>query len=392
MDTEQPARNIAEEPTSLGKANGPVGHNVPDGFVPKLSGDLVWEGSSYATTSEKYVRVLSAAEIEEVELAMKYFKNLALPYGLISPQTFPLSRQLATDLAGISDTLHTGRGFNVVRGLNSSKYTMEDNIIIYMGIVSHITPVFGADPDKMVLGHVRDATKDAVLPGDHRKLAVSKYPEFLNFHTDVGLGDIVSLYTYGMAATGGSQQLASFWRIYNELVEHRPDVLATLCQGWPIEGKDPETLLPKDLDRPLIFCEKERVIIQLSRQVLLGTTNLPRSAELPSLNASQIEALAVLDELCNKYSFVVEQQQGDILFVNNFGILHARDAWKDSCDRKRHLFRILSKDPRNAWDKPAIVADEWEKNLSYDPATLFIPLADFDPRGRTACAASDAHG
>ncbi|KAF3284333.1 hypothetical protein TWF970_011552 [Orbilia oligospora] len=391
MCTEEQARSISEETTSLGKANGSVRQNVPDGFVSKLSGDLVWEGSSYAT-SEKYVRVLSAVEIEEVELAAKHFKNLALPYGLISPQTFPLGCQLATDLAGISDTLHTGRGFSVVRGLNSPKYTIEDNIIIYMGILSHITPVFGADPDKMALGHIRDATKDAILPGDDRKLAVSKYPNFLNFHTDVGVGDILSLYTYQMPSSGGSQRLASFWRIYNELVEHKPDVLATLCHGWPIEGKDPETLLPKDLDRPLVFCEKEKIIIQLSRQVLLGTTNLPRSAGLPPLNASQIEALAALDELCNKYSFVVEQKQGDILCVNNFGILHARDAWTDTPDHKRHILRILSKDPRHAWDKPALVADEWEKNLSYDPATLYIPLADFDPRGKTACAASDAHG
>ncbi|EGX45832.1 hypothetical protein AOL_s00117g37 [Orbilia oligospora ATCC 24927] len=358
MCTEEQARSISEETTSLGKANGSVRQNVPDGFVSKLSGDLVWEGSSYAT-SEKYVRVLSAVEIEEVELAAKHFKR---------------------------------RGFSVVRGLNSPKYTIEDNIIIYMGILSHITPVFGADPDKMALGHIRDATKDAIIPGDDRKLAVSKYPNFLNFHTDVGLGDILSLYTYQMPSSGGSQRLASFWRIYNELVEHKPDVLATLCHGWPIEGKDPETLLPKDLDRPLVFCEKEKIIIQLSRQVLLGTTNLPRSAGLPPLNASQIEALAALDELCNKYSFVVEQKQGDILCVNNFGILHARDAWTDTPDHKRHILRILSKDPRHAWDKPALVADEWEKNLSYDPATLYIPLADFDPRGKTACAASDAHG
>ncbi|GKZ28150.1 hypothetical protein AbraCBS73388_011844, partial [Aspergillus brasiliensis] len=54
------------------------------------------------------------------------------------------------------------------------------------------------------------------------------------FHTDEG--DIVSLFALSAAAQGGQSQLASSWRVYNELADKRPDLIRTLAEDWPHDG------------------------------------------------------------------------------------------------------------------------------------------------------------
>lgn len=91
------------------------------------------------------------------------------------------------------------------------------------------------------LGHVRDATKQ-VVPSWAKDigLAGSKIPVAMDFHSDRFSGDILALHVRndGGAGSGGEQYLASFWRIYNELLENEPGVLETMAEAnWPFELK-----------------------------------------------------------------------------------------------------------------------------------------------------------
>jgi hypothetical protein len=45
--------------------------------------------------------------------------------------------------------------------------------------------------------------------------------------------------------------------------------------------------------------------------------------------------------------------RGDLTFINNFGILHARDAFQDTGSQRRYLVRIWLKNPSLAWALPA---------------------------------------
>jgi len=55
----------------------------------------------------------------------------------VSRQTFPLPT-LQSKLDGVSKTLHFGRGFTVLRGLEPKKYSPFDNVIIYLGVTNYI--------------------------------------------------------------------------------------------------------------------------------------------------------------------------------------------------------------------------------------------------------------
>jgi hypothetical protein len=50
---------------------------------------------------------------------------------------FPLPK-LAPQLAQCAKTIHEGRGFFVLRGLDQLNYSVEDSTIIYLGIASYI--------------------------------------------------------------------------------------------------------------------------------------------------------------------------------------------------------------------------------------------------------------
>lgn len=156
--------------------------------------------------------------------------------GFITPETFPLPT-LHPILRDISRELHLGHGFKVLRGLPVTKHGREDNIIIYAGVSSHIGPLRGRQdtqlegkPADVVLNHIKNLSDTA----DKDRIGAPAYTTDKQvFHTDAG--DIVSLFALSVAAEGGQSQLSSSWRVYNELAETRPDLIATLADDWVAE-------------------------------------------------------------------------------------------------------------------------------------------------------------
>jgi hypothetical protein len=60
----------------------------------------------------------------------------------VNKSTFPLPN-LAPRLHEVAETVHNGRGFVVLRGLQPDKYSNIDNILLYLGITSYIAETRG---------------------------------------------------------------------------------------------------------------------------------------------------------------------------------------------------------------------------------------------------------
>ena len=88
---------------------------------------------------------------------------------------------------------------------------------------------------------MRDATKEIVPTwAKNIGLAGSKITAAMDFHSDRFSGDILALHVRndGGDDAGGEQYVASFWRIYNELLEKDAEVLETMArEDWPFELK-----------------------------------------------------------------------------------------------------------------------------------------------------------
>jgi hypothetical protein len=59
----------------------------------------------------------------------------------------------------VSEDIHDGRGFAVLCGLDPEKYSMLDNILLYVGITSHIAEIRGyQDYDGRMLGKLMSSS------------------------------------------------------------------------------------------------------------------------------------------------------------------------------------------------------------------------------------------
>lgn len=82
---------------------------------------------------------------------------------------------------------------------------------------------------------------------------------------------------------------------------------------------------------------------------------------VPELSPEQRNALDVLFTLASKYRLCLDIKPGDIVFLNNWALLHARDAYADSDSQRRHLVRLWLRNSGSlGWPVPESMKTPWE--------------------------------
>ncbi|KAI0855004.1 hypothetical protein F4860DRAFT_58924 [Xylaria cubensis] len=327
------------------------------GFPTRLDGPGVWNGSDF-TASEQYVQQLDEADLEDIDQALRAYQESGKSLNLMRRELFVLCPRLSQKLRQISEVIHNGRFFCVLRGLNPNKYTETENIIIYGGIASHV----GDDRADMI--HLYDRAK-----GDQSEESRTRFPPNeitipMDFHTDVDAGDVLSLFTLQLPKQGGAQYLASFWSIYNRLAEENPAVLATLASNWRYEMKRQNGV--EVIDRPVMTCVGGKVQINFATAFLIGSSYIPRLPDGPSISPAQQTAIDELLRLSRENALALDSAKGDVLFANNMALVHARDNFIDdsSTGEVRHLLSVMLRDSEKAWPKDASVANMIDRKFS----------------------------
>ncbi|KAL4971063.1 uncharacterized protein BDV14DRAFT_194843 [Aspergillus stella-maris] len=107
--------------------------------------------------------------------------------------------------------------------------------------------------------------------------------------------------------------------------------------------------------RPLFFHRDGNLISSVLPDALVESPDVKRQAGLPSLTPIQIKALNAIQSLSRKHCVSLPMLKGDILFVNNLSLLHAREAFADSTVNKRYLVRLWLKNEEMAWKLPGVL-------------------------------------
>lgn len=355
---------------------------LPPGFPDKLDSDLVWDNTDIASRYD-WTFVLSPSDISELDSALQHFKSLGKPLGYVDQSTFPL-QNLHESLRQVSRDVHTGFGFKVVRGVPVDKYSREDVLTIYAGLGAHVANTRGrqdhmwkGQPADVALNHIYD------LSGvfDASKIGAPAYTTDKQvFHTDSG--DVIALFCLEEAAEGGQSKLSSSWRVYNELAATRPDLIHTLAEPWVSEVFDGQG--KGYAERPLLFYQKpsetspELMIIQYARRTFTGFQGLPRSKHIPPITEAQAEALDALHFLAERFAVTLDFQKGDIQFANNLSVFHARDGFRNSAEKQRHLVRLWLRDDELRWEIPEQLGPRFDKVYKdVRPERQVFPLEPF---------------
>jgi hypothetical protein len=146
------------------------------------------------------------------------------------------------------------------------------------------------------------------------------------YHTDSA--EIIALYVLSPANQGGRSKLASSGQIYNHLTT---DEIRTLSSPEFVFDRFNEcNAVPAP--RPLLFAPAEphspHPTLAFSRRPLTGSSVSPRSSHLPKLSTKQLDTLDTVHFLAEKFCLKTALQQGDVLYWNNYKIIHGREGFE----------------------------------------------------------------
>jgi len=322
--------------------------SVPE-FHPQ-EGPAAWYGSRLAC-EETWLHHFNSAEVQEIDGAVHDCAGLRLAD--VGRDDFALPT-LGPVLIAAAEEVVNGRGFVLFRGLPVQDRSLEWAAMAYWGIGSYFGTAVSQNAKGHLLGHVRDIGHDPGNP-EHRLYATTARHLF---HTDSS--DIVALLCLQTAKSGGTSRLASSVTIFNEMLVERPDLVAQLTRPFHVDRKGEIPAGKGPYYRMAVFHRHDGMLTTIyARDFIEGAQRFP---EVPRLTAKQVEALDALDILAARPDIHLEMQlePGDMQFLNNHTMLHARTTYEDYSDpaRKRHLLRLWLSPP-NGRPLPAVFAERY---------------------------------
>ncbi|PYH97888.1 taurine catabolism dioxygenase family protein [Aspergillus ellipticus CBS 707.79] len=354
---------------------------LPVGWPKRLEGPLVWEGKDLLAQPERWIHILTPDELLEVDAALQHFKHLEIPHAALTREHFPLPH-LGQVLRQISHELYQGTGLYLLRGVPVEKYSPEDVVAICLGINAWVGDQRLPQGLNRGLCHIMSITH--LDPQTRGKIFVSaQNADAQMYHSD-SAADIVSLMAVAIPGEGGESKVASSWKVYNHLAKHRPDILRILGERkfrWQSKGIPPEGVR-------LIHWFQEKLLLNLSTRPFIGYAEVPdRDPNFPELTWEEREAFAGFNWVADQFSLTIKLQNGDIEWVNNLVLQHARAGYIDNPEEPRHLLRVwlrdselspaLPDDIKNKFDaifeEPAdfIPLDEWEEDRRREQTAIF---------------------
>ncbi|KAB5550879.1 taurine catabolism dioxygenase family protein [Coniochaeta sp. 2T2.1] len=321
---------------------------------------------------DTYIFQLDDSDIQEIELrTLPKFKELGLNGDEANKDNFNLPIHIRNKLERAAIEVHQGCGVAILRCHDPNQHSPEDNLTLLLALSDHVGDVRGVQNRKGdMITHITDARQWSAPYSMRHGIHTN---EHLPFHNDMGT-DILALQVRQCAKEGGHTYVASAGNIFCELAARRPDVIETLARAdWPIQVSASP---PRFVNVPLLQWHHNRVLMSLDPGRLGLNPAIPRHfgrEVVPPLTAAQREAIALVSSVATEHRLCLDTRPGDIVFINNWALLHARDKYKD-CDEpddveangRRHLVRLWLRNSRLGWDIPASMRIPWEAAFGPD--------------------------
>jgi hypothetical protein len=301
-----------------------------------IEGPSAWIGADMRGREAEWSYCLSPTEIGEIEVAVRSVQARAIDIADVRRADFPLPT-LGPVLDRLRDEVLDGRGFGLLRGVPVENRPIAESAIAYWGIGTYFGSARSQNAKGHLLGHIYDLGGKSATNPNIRSYATS---EGQNFHID--RSDIVALLCVRRAKSGGLSTIVSSMTVHNVMATRRPDLLERLYQPFPVDrrGEVPEGKAPF-YEAP-VFNEHAGYLSVLYSRLHIGSSQ--RFPEARRLSPEDVEALDMFAQLAGDPDLRLDMtfMPGDIQFLHNHTILHARSAYEDwpEVERKRHLLRL----------------------------------------------------
>jgi hypothetical protein len=307
---------------------------MPAETLRPASGPAVWYGPAIAQQSD-WLHQLLPDQIDALEAAATRLLRDGRDIASVTRSDAALA-MLDPTLERIAGEVLGGRGFVLLRGLPMDRWDRATSAMVYWIIGTRLGIAVPQNAGGHLLGHVRDLGHDPADPMTRIYTTNARQ----EFHTDSC--DIVGLLCLHPSRSGGASAIASSTTIWNEVLARRPDLARVLIEPFTVDRKG-EVPPGKQATYELpIFHDHAGTITGIYARAFIEAAQT-RSG-VPRLSPQQVEAMDLVDHLANDNDIRLDMdfQPGDIQFLHNHQILHARTPYQDwpKPERKRHLLRL----------------------------------------------------
>jgi hypothetical protein len=301
----------------------PIFDNAQAWYGPQMAGRTDWS------------HVFTPAEVDEIDRAVRAARERGVDLVSMTAADFPLPG-LAARLAEWRHRILHGAGFVLLRGIPVQRYSALESALAFRGIGAHLGEAVSQNGKGHVLGHVCNLGLDYADPTTRGYQTSAE----LRFHTDGG--DIVGLLCLKPSKSGGLSRIASSTTVWNEMVRRHPELAIELScpfhlSRWGEIGAGQK----RYSEVPLFTAHAGRMIAFFVMSAIEKGQAFP---EVPRLDDTRRAALDMVNALAGDPAIRLDMdfRPGDMQFLCNHSILHARTAYEDfpEPENRRHLLRL----------------------------------------------------
>lgn len=299
-----------------------------------LGGQAAWTGAELQR-GQDWIWHLDDDEISAIDNAVQSARSKDLVWHQLSVSNFPLG-DFSARAQAISRELEEGRGIVLLRGLPVERYDADALKIIHYGIACHLgTPIYQSAGGELI-GEITDEGAAALDRGTLQK-AGDAQPFLssrarvqttgpLRFHTD--RADVVALLCAEQSVSGGLSQIVSAVAIHDAMLERCPDLLEELFRDLPRSRLGEEKNGGKAYYMLPVFAQQHgHFTTHYSRTYVEAGQKVD---EVPRVTDAQWCALDMLQDIGHELCLTHRFEPGDIQYLNNHILYHARTAYEDA--------------------------------------------------------------
>ncbi len=289
-----------------------------------------WRGDAIRARGD-FRHHLDSADVDEIHTALAHATATGKPTIELSAADLPLPT-LSKRIEQWRDELREGLGFVVISGVPVDRWTQHEAERFFWAFGQHLGTPGLQNPDGDLLGHVTDTGDAATDP----LVRLYRTASNINYHCDGA--DIVGLLCLQAAPTGGLSRIASSVTVFNELWRKDPLLAQRLFETFRLDRRNEEKpgQPPYALIQPACFDGATLRTFYHSDYYRSAQRHV---GELP---AQELELLDAFDAVAERSDVRLDMQflPGDIQLLSNHTIVHARSAFCDDPQHKRHLLRL----------------------------------------------------
>lgn len=298
------------------------------------SARAAWRGREIRETDDWRLR-LDATQVDEIEAALAHAEATGRPTEALRAEDFPLG-DLEHEIARWRRELDEGRGFQVVSGIPVDRWAPDQAERFFWCIGLHLGTPGAQNPQGDLLGHVLDTGEDASDPF----VRLYRTHSDIAYHCDAA--DVVGLLCLHAAARGGASRIVSSVSVHNELLRRRPELVERLYEPFQLDvrNEDARGQLHHIPIPPCRYADGRLRTFYHSDYF----RSAQRHDDVPAFSERESELLDLYEEIANDPDLFIDMdlEPGDIQWLSNHVVLHARTAYEDHTDpmRRRHLLRL----------------------------------------------------